>query len=221
MKINTLAVLGATGQTGQYAVRYALGLGLNVRALVRDPGRLLVSDDRLEMVVGNALNADSIAELLRGSDAVVSALGPTDYETGLTVCSQTASHLAALMPKAGISRYVAVSGASLAVPSDKFSLRGRFFSTAALILTKMNRQLNLLLLDKKNEYIALKDSRLNWTLVRPPYIVPGEYLRDAKVTPFTLQGSKVRVGELARALVDLALKDLYAGQAVFINSEGG
>lgn len=219
----TLAVLGASGHTGNMVVRYALNSGHCVRALVRHPSRMSpipeAQREILDIIRGDVTDADATGELIKGADAVVSALGPSDFQTGFKVHSSAAFHLSRQMPQAGISRYVAVSGASLAVPTDKFSVRGKFFSTAALILTKVNGRLNLLLSDKRNEYGILKDSDLDWTIVRPPYIVPGGYLRDAKITPFTLHGSKVRVAELAKALVDLAVTYRFSKQAVFINSE--
>ena len=218
------AVLGASGQTGIRVVGYALDSGHRVRALVRNPIRSPALLDisggaAFEIITGDVTDPAATAEVIRGADAVISALGPRDLQTGLEVHSSAALHLSRQMPKEGISRYVSVSGASLSVPTDRFSIRGKFFSTAAFVFTKKDKHLSLLLADKRREYEILKESSLDWTMVRPPWIVPGEYIRDANITPFTLQGSKVRVGELAKALVDLAMTEKFKRQAVFINSK--
>ncbi len=220
----TFAVLGASGHTGIMVVRYALRSGYGVRALVRNPAKIpdlpeLAQGSAFEIIKGDVTDAASTAELIKGADAVISALGPSDFQTGFKVHSNAALHLSRQMPEAGISRYVSVSGASLAVPTDKFSVRGKFFSIAAFIFTKTSGHLNRLLADKRGEYEILRKSGLDWTIVRPPWIVPGDYVCDANITPFTLCGSKVRVAELAKALVDLAADGRFARQAVFINSE--
>ena len=205
----TFAILGASGHTGRMVLQYALRCGHGVRALARNPRKIPdfpeAAGGGLEIIKGDVTNPLSIAELIKGTDAVISALGPSDFQTGFTVHSSAALHLSRLMPGAGISRYVSISGASLSVPTDKFSVRGKFFSGAASVLTKISGHLNKLLADKRGEYEILSKSSLDWTIVRPPYILPGDYVQDANITPYTLAGSKVRVTELAKALVDLAV----------------
>ena len=216
------AILGASGHTGTMAVSYCLGRGYNVRGLVRNPARMPKMPEGgagvFEAVRGDVTERDAVRDVIRGADAVISALGPTELKTGFKVHSSAALHLSALMPEEGISRYVAVSGASLSVPTDKFSIRGKFFSTAAVLFTKANRSLKKLLDDKRAEYEILSGSGLDWTVVRPPWIVPEPYRRDANITPFRLYGSRVRVAELGKALVDLAVDGRFSKQAVFINS---
>ncbi|WP_462137728.1 NAD(P)-dependent oxidoreductase [Candidatus Mycalebacterium sp.] len=218
----TFAILGASGHTGMMATRYCLRCGHTARVLVRDARRMPAlpeaSDGGLEIITGDATDPRAIGELIKGADAVISALGPSDLRTGYKVHSQAALHLSLLMPEEGISRYVAVSGASLSVPTDKFSVRGKFFGGVAYLFTKISSHLRRLLDDKRGEYEILARSPLDWTIVRPPWIVPGDYERDANITPFKLMGNKVRVTELAKALVDLAIDGRFKKQAVFINS---
>ena len=44
-----IAVLGATGQTGQYLVKQAIQKGYGVTAVVRNPGKLLVRHENLKV----------------------------------------------------------------------------------------------------------------------------------------------------------------------------
>lgn len=218
----TFAIFGATGNTGMLTARYCLRAGHKARALVRDPRKMpaLPEDPGggIEIIKGDATNPLAVAELIRGADIVVAALGPRDLQTGFKVHSSAALHLSRLMPEAGISRYVTVSGASVSVPEDKFSVRGKFFSSAAYLFAKTSGNLKKMLADKQKEYEILKGSELDWTVVRPPWIVPGDYERDANITPSKLTGSKVRAPELAKAVVDIALDGRFNKQAVFINS---
>ena len=52
---------------------YVLG---DVIGVVRDPSVVQPSDARVRLVQGDATNADSVALVVRGSDAVVSAISP-------------------------------------------------------------------------------------------------------------------------------------------------
>lgn len=60
---------------GQRVAKEALGRGHQVTAVARDPARAQRIDPRLVTVRGDVLDAKSIADAVRGTDAVVSAVG--------------------------------------------------------------------------------------------------------------------------------------------------
>ena len=73
-----VAITGATGFVGAHTAAAVLAAGHDVRALVRDRGRLeRVADDlgvdAPDAVVGTMTDADAVTELLDGCDAVVHA----------------------------------------------------------------------------------------------------------------------------------------------------
>merc|ERR1719209_773119 len=70
-----LAILGATGQTGQQAVEQALELGHQVTAIVRSPDKMKTTHDNLKLVTADIFNSDQLKEHLADQDAVVSCLG--------------------------------------------------------------------------------------------------------------------------------------------------
>lgn len=45
-----IAVLGATGQTGQFLIKQALEQGHTVTAIVRNPAKLAVHNDNLKVI---------------------------------------------------------------------------------------------------------------------------------------------------------------------------
>jgi uncharacterized protein YbjT (DUF2867 family) len=71
-----VTVFGATGQIGRLVVGDLLAGGHDVTAYVRNPAKLGHSDPRLVTVIGELSDEARIRQAVRGSDAVISALGP-------------------------------------------------------------------------------------------------------------------------------------------------
>jgi len=70
----------------------------------------------VRVVVGSSTDPASIAGLLDGAHAVVSALGPTAKEADLH--TRTARLLVQAMPAAGVTRFIGISGAGIDIPGD-------------------------------------------------------------------------------------------------------
>ena len=60
---------------GLEAVKQALESGHNVTAIVRNPSKLSITNDKLNVVEADVFDADSYKEHLVGHDAVLSCLG--------------------------------------------------------------------------------------------------------------------------------------------------
>ncbi len=57
-----LTIFGASGKTGVELLRQALEKGHEVTAFLRDPARLPVKHDLMELVIGDVLTAENIAD---------------------------------------------------------------------------------------------------------------------------------------------------------------
>ena len=108
-----IVLFGATGNVGRCVAAEALGRGHEVVGVVRDPAAGAASDARVRLVKGDATNADSVAELVRGAEAVVSAISPRPNARGLAAPSlvQNARALIAGLGRAGLKRVLFVGGA--------------------------------------------------------------------------------------------------------------
>lgn len=109
-----LVVFGATGNVGQRIVAEALRRGHEVVGVVRDPDAVKSPDTRVRLVKGDATNAESIAKITRGSDAVVSAISPRPNARGLPAPSLAANARALIkgLREAKVKRVLYVGGAS-------------------------------------------------------------------------------------------------------------
>lgn len=109
-----LVVFGATGNVGQRVVEEALRRGHEVVGVIRDPEAVQSPDKRVRLVKGDATNANDVAKVARGADAVVSAISPRPSARGLAAPSLAANSRALIkgLRDAGVKRVIYVGGAS-------------------------------------------------------------------------------------------------------------
>jgi putative NADH-flavin reductase len=109
-----LVLFGATGNVGRRIAAEALRRGHDVVGVVRDPAAVTTPDSRVRLVQGDATNAESVAEVVRGAEAVVSAISPRPNARGLPQpkLAENARALIAGLRRAGTRRVLYVGGAS-------------------------------------------------------------------------------------------------------------
>jgi uncharacterized protein len=109
-----IVVFGGTGNVGRQVVAEALRRGHEVVGVVRDPTAVKSPDPRVKLVKGDATQSDSIAGIVRGADAVVSAISPRPNARGLPAPSLAANSHALIkgLRDAGAKRVLYVGGAS-------------------------------------------------------------------------------------------------------------
>jgi len=117
-----IVLFGATGNVGRRVAAEALSRGHEVVGVVRDPAAAPAADARVRLVKGDATRADSVAEVVKGADAVVSAISPRPNARGLAAPSlvENARAIITGLRRAGVKRVLFVGGAgSLEVAPGK------------------------------------------------------------------------------------------------------
>jgi putative NADH-flavin reductase len=109
-----IVVIGATGNIGRRIAKEALSRGHEVTGVVRDPAAVQPPDPRVRLVKGDATKADDVARVVKGADAVVSAISPRPNLRGLPAPSLAANARALIagLRAAGVKRVLYVGGAS-------------------------------------------------------------------------------------------------------------
>jgi putative NADH-flavin reductase len=109
-----LVLFGATGNVGRRIAAEALRRGHEVVGVVRDPAAVESPEPPVHLVKGDATDADRVAEIVRGADAVVSAISPRPNARGLPAPSLVANTRALIagLRAAGVKRVLHVGGAS-------------------------------------------------------------------------------------------------------------
>lgn len=212
---HTVALLGATGMVGEFLLREMLARGYSVRALARTPAKLDEYSRRITIVRGDARDPVVIEELLRGSDMVISALGPVqaDGDANLFINTIVTGNVLQAMAAQDIHRYMVVSGAGVVMPGDERNVLGWWIRTLAQI------GLRDALEDKQAEYELLAKSSADWVLVRCPLIDPAPFRRTALASLQTPPAFRVRAGEVARFMIDQIDSANYSRQGPFLGSD--
>jgi putative NADH-flavin reductase len=109
-----IVVFGATGNVGKRVVAESLRRGHEVIGVVRDPAAVRSPDPRVKLVKGDATDAESVAKVVKGADAVVSAISPRPNARGMAAPSLSKNSRALIegLRKAGVKRVLYVGGAS-------------------------------------------------------------------------------------------------------------
>jgi putative NADH-flavin reductase len=161
-----LVVLGATGGTGLEIVRKAIEHGHSVTAFVRSTERLKPFRDRINIRQGDLLNSNELAEALTGHEAVLSGFGPRlpISKADKDLLHRFALTLTSAMLHARVRRVVVESSAFLFKDSivPPTYLIGRLFFPGVVADASAMEQ-------------VLKDSALDWTIVRPPRLTDKPY----------------------------------------------
>lgn len=189
-----LTVFGATGRLGNRIAREALERGHQVTAAVREPGRLQNSHERLTAVIGDVCDAANVAAIVRGHDAVISAVGPTGNSRPELVVDAARALIDGLT-RAGVRRLLVGGGAG----SLEVAPGVQLVDTPGF--PKEWREIALAHRDALDLY---RTADLDWTYVSPAaFLEPGE--RTGKYRTGTDRLLTDEKGESRISMEDLAI----------------
>ena len=215
-----LTIFAATGGIGRHAVEQAVAAGHEVTAVVRDPKKLSEPVRQKVRTITADLAAPDLGALesaVAGADAVLSGLGPrTLSEAGIT--SRGTGVIVEAMKAADVRRIVVVSAAPIGTvpspgrpnppkhdPGEGFFMRNLLSPMIKTVLRKHYADLALM------EDI-LRDSGLDWTVMRPPRLTDKPLSRTYR----SAYGQNLRGGlTISRAdVADLMLRVLEQPESI-------
>jgi len=199
-----ILVFGASGKTGHELVRQALIQGHRVTAFVRNPARLRIADGMLEVIAGDVTDGTSVADAVKGHDAVISALGaasPFAYDQSVV---DGVEHIVNAMESSGIRRFINMSAINVSGSRRHAGLLIRIAGTT-LLRTETAAH------EAKEKII--RQTGLDWTLVRPAGLTNGKHTGRYR------SGETVRANGLAASIsradaADFMLRQLTDGRYV-------
>ncbi|MFH9673830.1 NAD(P)-dependent oxidoreductase [Streptomyces sp. NPDC017405] len=204
-----LTVFGATGGIGRELVRQALDAGHEVTAVVRDPARLGLAGERLEVVRSGLAGSQELRAAVRGRDAVLSGLGARSRADAGVAARLTGTVLGA-MEAEGVRRLLVVSAGPVGpAPEHDGALDRGMRALVSAVLKDVYTDLRAM-------EAALARSDTDWTSVRPPRLqdkpLTGRY-RTA-VGGFPPKGRFIGRADVAHAMLSLIDAREAVGQGV-------
>lgn len=164
-----IAIFGSTGFLGKVLLKKALERGYEVKTLVRNPDKLGEFKDKVEFIEGNIFQTEKVEKCVSGVKAVFSTVPPEGDTKEPEKYGKAMKNLINILEKEKIKRLIYIGGAVVLGGENENWTFGRRFLRFFLSMTWKGG-----LIAKKMEWEELKKSELDWTLIRPPAILPGK-----------------------------------------------
>ncbi|MEC5146179.1 NAD(P)-dependent oxidoreductase [Chitinophaga sp. 212800010-3] len=191
-----VAIIGASGFIGSAILNEALNRGHEVTAIVRNPEKIEVKNDRLTVRKGDATDEAALTPLLAGNEAVIVSYSAHDTPTYVKAIHAILN----ATKKNGIRRLLAVSGAgSLEIAPGVQLLDTPEFPAEWKEGASATREAF---------YIIRQSNDLDWTVLSPAMMIqPGERTGKFRLgkdqVVFNEKGeSKISSADYAVALID-------------------
>lgn len=187
----------------------ALEQGYAVTAFARDPVRLPREDRHLRVVAGDVLDAPAVDAAVPGHDAVLSALGHPSLREHFVLTEGT-SHIVAAMERAFVRRLVAMSSLGVGDSREQVKLVYNLLMVPVFLRN--------VYADKETQEQRIRESHLDWTIVRPGLLTDGPRTARYRVALGTAEVPTHP--EISRAdVADFLLKQI--GDATYVGKTPG
>jgi len=203
-----VVLFGASGMIGSRILNELIARGHKVTVVARDPAKV-PPRQKVMVVKGDALDADSVAKAVKGADAVISAYGPGTAQDQQKLMEESTRALIAGLKQAGVKRFLMVGGAGslLVAPGVDLIDSGH-----------LPEEYKAIAIAHRDALKILGGSDLDWTSLSPAgFIQPGERTGKFRLGTDTLltdeKGeSRISAEDYAIALVDELEDPKHTGQ---------
>ncbi len=158
-----LLVFGSTGSVGCRLVELGLEQGHEVAAFARNPAKLDVEHESLEVVQGDAMDLASVEKAVEGREAVLCSLGAGRKGT---VRAEGTRNIILGMEKAGVRRLICQTTLGVGDSQDNLNFFWKYAMFGGLLRPAYA--------DHVLQENHVRESYLDWTIVRPAAFTDGE-----------------------------------------------
>jgi len=200
-----IAVFGATGRTGERVVAEALDRGHEVVAFVRDAEDLPFAGGSVTVVEGDAYTGDEVYSAVEGADAVVSVIGQ-DEDSPEDLRQQSGEHIVDAMAEAGVDRFVTLVGAGVH-PDHPPATLPEWVRTFLLKFVAAD-----MLADARGHVHVLRETDLDWTVVRTPRLGSGGGTGDYEAGDVDPGWGRIDRADVAAFILDCIEEERFVGE---------
>ena len=202
-----IAIFGASGRTGILTVYQALDKGHLVTAFTRKYSSVTIQHKNLRVVEGDILNYEKVKEAVEGQDAIISALG-VESRKPTTVLSEGTVNILKAMEACGTKRFICMSSAGI-LGNDAGFLFGKII---------MPLFLKQVFLDKIRQMNIIRESPVEWVIIRPTGLTDAPKTGKYKITTGTPASLRIPRADVADFMLKLITDKQYDGQMPAIAS---
>lgn len=205
-----VALFGASGKTGQAFARAGGAHGLVIRASLRDAARAVLPST-IEILRGDLGDADHIRDTIAGTNVVCCVFGPRAPHTEV-FCARATELIVDAMRRAGVLRLVCQTGAMIGGDVARWTL------PVHLMVRIFRWQRPAVAADRIRQEELVRESNLEWTLVKPPRLTDGpDRGRVAAGVDLRIGlSSKISRADLADFLIGECVAPRFLRQAVYV-----
>jgi putative NADH-flavin reductase len=210
-----IAILGSTGFLGKVLLKKALDDGYQIKTLVRNPEKLDKFKNSVDFIQGDIFEANNIEETVKGTEVVISTVGPPHRNPkNPEKYKRAMENLVAELEKQNIKRFIHVGGAvHPGGENENWTMSRRLLRLFLNLTWKPG------LVAKQLEWEVLKESGLEWTLVRPPQITKGGLTGKVIADEKNLARTKINVEDLSSFILDQINSKNWIRKAPLVASE--
>ena len=205
-----ILVLGATGATGRLIVNQAVARGYDVTVLVRSAEKAR-DITGAKLIVGDARDETALRAALKGREAVVSALGtPVSPFREVTLLSTATRALVSAIKAEQVSRLVCITG----MGAGDSAGHGGFIADNVIFPLLLKK----VYADKNRQEAIVRNSGLNWVLVRPSILnnKPGRGSIRALTDLSGFHGGSIAREDVAKFVLDQVRADTWLHRSPLI-----
>ncbi len=210
-----ITIFGGTGASGLHTIKSALDKGHQITVYARNPSKISFQHKNLHLIQGELTDTDKIDQVMEGTDAVISLLGPMNFDKSLPI-SNGVKTIIQSMHKHVVKRLVIAVSSSYRDPKDRFHF---WIDFGVWVLKVIAR--NSILKEIKELGKVTVESKLDWTMIRLPKLSNQNpkgmfnvgYSGDGKVNNFWL--SRADLGDF---LVNQLEDKTYLHQAPIVSN---
>lgn len=205
-----ITVFGATGGLGRVVVAQVLAAGHEVVASARRPDALDLTATGLTFVAADVLDPDRVRAALHGSDAVINVIGVKPGVSPGRLYSDGTRAILDAMTTAHVRRLLCVS--TWLVRES----RRRAAPAVRVLVPLLQPELYL---DRERQEALVRESPLDWTIVRPSRLTNGRRTGRYRVgIELPLHAtSHISRADVADFLVARLAGDAYVRRAVTVS----
>lgn len=195
-----LLIFGATGGTGCELVKQTLTQGHTVTAFVRNSDKLDIQHPNLKVVKGDVTDVTAVENAVQGQDVVFSALGSSSLKKNPALV-EGVHNIVQAMEQHGVQRFIYESALGVGDSRERINFLFRFVIIPLVLRNAIA--------DHEDKERIIKQSSLDWVIVRPAGLTNGSHTSEYKHGESIQYGAKISRADVADFMLKQVTNDTY------------